>query len=140
MTENDHHIIYTYTYSLNEKKLYGYWRITKDIAVYYIRQLVLQNEQIVFINFFRFRICNYICFLLLSDKFTKKIICLFPFDTRCTRNYSRKWQIVGYRNWSFIVVLNIVHLNHISEWVVGSSVGLIFLSFSKFKYFSRYKC
>ena len=51
MTENDHHIIYTYTYSLNEKKLYGYWRITKDIAVYYIRQLVLQNEN-VFINFF----------------------------------------------------------------------------------------
>ena len=78
MTENDHHIIYTYTYSLNEKKLYGYWRITKDIAVYYIRQLVLQNEQIVFINFFRFRICNYIyAFFFCLTNSQKKLFACF---------------------------------------------------------------
>ena len=47
----------------------------------------------------------------------KKIICLFPFDTRAaleTILESDKY-LVGYDNWSFIVVLNIVHLNHISE-------------------------
>ena len=59
-------------------------------------------------------VLNYICFLLLYDKFTKKIICLFPFDTRAaleTILESDKY-LVGYDNWSFIVVLNIVHLNN----------------------------
>ena len=61
-----------------KKKLYGYWRITKDIAVYYIRQLVLQNEQIVFINFFRFRICNYIyAFFFCLTNSQKKLFACF---------------------------------------------------------------